>query len=255
MIINLFILFVKTIRFLFEKFFRHLYWLLNLLSIKNLSSLNIHFPVVIEGRGLLSIGKGSQLEKHSKLLVHKTATCVLGENTHLATNAEIRIAKNSNLSVGNHFLLEDYSRIFIDENWEFGNNVKIATHCAIFSREAGYCGILNIGNGCHIGDNTIIDVCGNITIGNEVAIGPNCVIYSHDHNYALLDMPAWKGGLIVKPVIIEKGAWIGSGVTILPGVTIGLRAVVAAGSVVTKDVPQNTVYGGVPARQIIKKND
>jgi acetyltransferase-like isoleucine patch superfamily enzyme len=255
MIINLFILFVKTIRFLFEKFFRHLYWLLNLLSIKNLSSLNIHFPVVIEGRGLLSIGKGSQLEKHSKLLVHKTATCTLGENTRLATNAEIRIAKNSNFSVGNQFLLENYSRMFIDKNWEFGNNVKIATHCAIFSREAGYCGILKIGDNTHIGDHTIIDVSDNIEIGRDVAIGPNCVIYSHDHDYTDTDKPAWKGGVIAKPVTIHSDAWIGSSVTILPGVKIGSRAVVAAGAVVTKDVPQNTVYGGVPARQIIKKND
>ena len=63
-------------------------------------------------------------------------------------------------------------------------------------------------------------------------------------------MPAWKGGLVSHPVTVEDGAWVGSGVTILPGVTIGKRAVVAAGSLITKSVESNTIVGGIPAKLI-----
>ena len=89
-----------------------------------------------------------------------------------------------------------------------------------------------------------------LPIGQSVAIGPNCVIYSHDHTYDSDAPAAWKGPLITKPVTIKDHAWIGSGVTILPGVTVGERAVIAAGSVVTKDVQPNSVYAGIPAKKI-----
>jgi acetyltransferase-like isoleucine patch superfamily enzyme len=56
--------------------------------------------------------------------------------------------------------------------------------------------------------------------------------------------------MFCKPIIIKQNAWVGAGATILPGVTIGENAVVAAGAVVSKDVPANTVVGGIPARVI-----
>ena len=135
-------------------------------------------------------------------------------------------------------------------DWSIGDEVQIATHCAIFSREGGVAGKVQIGDGTHIGDHSIIDCAANVIIGKEVAIGPNCVLYSHDHDYASDSSAAWKGGLICKDITIEDGAWVGSGVTILPGVTIGKRAVIAAGAVVTKDIPAHTIWGGIPAKQI-----
>lgn len=61
--------------------------------------------------------------------------------------------------------------------------------------------------------------------------------------------------LVVSPIVIESNVWIGAGATILPGVTIGENSVVAAGAVVTKDVPPNTIVGGVPAKFIKNVND
>lgn len=85
---------------------------------------------------------------------------------------------------------------------------------------------------------------GGITIEDHVLIGPRVNLVTENHP---LD-PADRSALITKPIVIRQNAWIGAAATILPGVTIGENAVVAAGAVVTADVPANTVVGGVPAK-------
>jgi acetyltransferase-like isoleucine patch superfamily enzyme len=87
---------------------------------------------------------------------------------------------------------------------------------------------------------------GGITIEDDVLIGPKVNLITENHP---LD-PADRRALICKPIVIKRNVWIGAGSTVLPGVTIGENAVVAAGAVVSKDVPANTVVGGIPARQI-----
>lgn len=89
---------------------------------------------------------------------------------------------------------------------------------------------------------------GGVTIEDGVLIGHNVVIATLDHN---LD-PNHRGNMIPAPIHIGKNVWIGANATICKGVTIGDGAVIAAGAVVTTDVPENTVFGGVPARQIKK---
>ena len=91
---------------------------------------------------------------------------------------------------------------------------------------------------------------GGITIGDNVLIGHNVVLATLNHN---LD-PEKRAGMYPSPISIGNNVWIGSNSTILPGVAIGENSVVAAGAVVTKDVPENTVVGGVPAK-IIKTID
>lgn len=87
---------------------------------------------------------------------------------------------------------------------------------------------------------------GGITIEDEVLLGPKVNLITENHP---LD-PSNRRALICKPILIKRNAWIGANATILPGVTIGENAVVAAGAVVSKDVPANTVVGGVPAKII-----
>lgn len=87
---------------------------------------------------------------------------------------------------------------------------------------------------------------GGIDIGDDVLIGPDVKILSVNHP---LD-PKNRRGVILKGVKIKRNVWIGAGVTVCPGVTIGENSVIGAGSVVTKDVPSNTVYAGVPAKFI-----
>lgn len=87
---------------------------------------------------------------------------------------------------------------------------------------------------------------GGITLEDDVQIGPRVNLTSENHP---LD-PAERKTVIPKGILIRRNAWIGAGVTILPGVTVGEHAIVAAGAVVSRDVPARTVVAGVPARVI-----
>jgi acetyltransferase-like isoleucine patch superfamily enzyme len=111
---------------------------------------------------------------------------------------------------------------------------------------------VNFGRFTTLGKNVFINhACsfldmGGITIEDHVLIGPRVNVVTENHP---LD-PSDRRSLITQPVVIKRNAWIGAGATILPGVTIGENAVVAAGAVVLKDVPANTLVGGVPAKFI-----
>ena len=104
-----------------------------------------------------------------------------------------------------------------------------------------------IGSGLEIIDATLADL---ITIGSRVTIAPRStiVVSSGPNNSKLKNIYNRKIGMI----IIEDDVWIGTGVIILPGVTIGQMSVIGAGSVVTKDVPEYTVVAGIPAKMMKK---
>jgi acetyltransferase-like isoleucine patch superfamily enzyme len=110
----------------------------------------------------------------------------------------------------------------------------------------------NFGRFITLGKNVFINhACsfldlGGITIEDDVLIGPKVNLITESHP---LD-PADRQTLLLKQIVIKRNAWIGAAATILPGVTIGENAVVAAGAVVSKDVPANTVVGGIPAKII-----
>lgn len=104
---------------------------------------------------------------------------------------------------------------------------------------------LKIGKHSSVGWFTLLDARGGITIGDNVTVASYCKIVTAKHD---IEDSLFKAS--VDPVVIEDYAWICTGAIILGGVTIGRGAVVAAGAVVTKDVPPMTVVGGIPARKI-----
>ena len=87
---------------------------------------------------------------------------------------------------------------------------------------------------------------GGITIDDNVLIAPKVSLLSEGHPVS----PENRQSLVPGHIHIKKNAWIGAGATILAGVTIGENAVVAAGAVVSKDVPDNTIVGGMPAKTL-----
>ncbi len=111
---------------------------------------------------------------------------------------------------------------------------------------------INSGRHIHLGENIFINfdctflALGGITIDDGVLIGPKVSLITENHPLE----PTQRQGLTAQPIYIKKNAWIGANATILPGVTIGENSVVAAGAVVTEDVPDNTVVGGIPAKII-----
>lgn len=106
---------------------------------------------------------------------------------------------------------------------------------------------LSIGNGSGIG--AFSNVPSDVTIGENVMIGQELLIYTSNHRTDRTDIPMREQGWTEqRPVVIGDDVWIGSRVTILPGVHIGNGAVIGAGAVVTKNVPPYEVWGGNPAR-------
>ena len=128
-----------------------------------------------------------------------------------------------------------------------GENVNVERHA-------------RFGRGVTLGDRSGIGINASIGeqthIGSDVMMGPDCVIYTRNHRFDRLDIPMREQGYgPVEPVEIGDDCWNGGRVTILPGVHVGNGAVIAAGAVVTKDVPPYAVVGGVPAKIIYNRKD
>lgn len=108
--------------------------------------------------------------------------------------------------------------------------------------------MLKIGNNVYINSNSLLMARGGITIEDDVLIAANVQLLSNNHDEYERQI------LTCKPIHIKKGAWIGAGASILPGVTIGKNAIVGAGAIVTKDIGDFEVAVGIPAK-VVKKLD
>lgn len=135
---------------------------------------------------------------------------------------------------------EEYNKILKEI---FGDNIGENSHLVAPFNGAAL-NKLKIGNDVFINANLLAMARGGITIEDDVQIAGNASLLSNNHD--LYDRQI----LLCKPIIIRKGAWIGANVTILPGVEVGKHAVIGAGSVVTKDVPDYGVVVGNPAKVI-----
>ena len=124
-----------------------------------------------------------------------------------------------------------------DKNSSFENNIYI-----------GKIKNISIGNNCQINENVFIQ---GAHIGNNVMIAPNVALLSNMHNHSRTDIPMnLQGKKKGVPSIIKDDVWLGRNVIIMPGVCVGKGSIIAAGAVVSKDVPEYCIYGGVPAKLI-----
>lgn len=118
-------------------------------------------------------------------------------------------------------------RVFPPFYADFGKNIRFGKNVFINSA-------------CYFQDQ------GGITIEDEVHIGPHCTLATVNHGIA----PDLRATMYPEPIVIGKNVWIGANVVVCPGITIGENSIIAAGAVVTKDVPDNVIAGGVPAKII-----
>ena len=134
------------------------------------------------------------------------------------------------------------------------NKFKLGAYSTIedFSAINNGVGSVIIGDRTKIGlSNTII---GPVSIGNDIRLAQNITLSGLNHNYTDVDLPIHVQGVSTAPIVIEDETWIGANVVILAGITIGKHCIVAAGSVVTKNVPSYSVAVGNPARVVKKYN-
>ena len=136
---------------------------------------------------------------------------------------------------------------------ELGENNRIMTGaylCSYVSNANTGEGIIT-GSDCWIGINAVLaSGQGGIFIGNNVLIGRNAAIVTGNHDFQRTDVPTTEQNYYGKPININDNVWVGANATLLGGVSVGEHSVIAAGSVVTEDVPAYTVAGGVPARKL-----
>ena len=113
---------------------------------------------------------------------------------------------------------------------------------------------LKIGSNVTLNEFIYISAFGEIEINKNTRIGAHTIIFSTDHEFKDLNIPIKDQGLVPGKVIIGENVWIGANVTILKGVKIGNNAIIGANSLINKDVPANSIVGGVPAK-IIKHRE
>jgi acetyltransferase-like isoleucine patch superfamily enzyme len=199
-----------------------------------LSILYQRFWQAFRGLGLrLTLGKSSGI-------------LFVGKNCKLIRKSRIRVGRS--LTLGDNVEINALSK----KGVRIGNNCSILKNsiieCTGVIRELGE-GLV-IGDGVGIAQNAFIQVRGNVTIGNKVIFGPGVSIFSENHNWQDNTRPIVDQGATRGDVIIGDECWLGANCIILAGVTVGKGAIIAAGSVVTKDVPPNEIWGGCPAKFI-----
>ena len=176
---------------------------------------------------------------------------MLGKGVSFFNITKIRFGKF--LKIGNYCYISALGRKGI----VFGNNVSIGA----FSRVIVSTSLNNlgdriiIGNNVGIGEYAYLGGAGGLEIGDECIIGQYLSCHPENHNYQDLSIAIRHQGVTRKGIKIENNCWIGSKVTILDGVTIGSGSIIAAGSVVTKSFPENSIIGGVPAKLIKTRTD
>ena len=157
---------------------------------------------------------------------------------------------HNNLRVGKHVFIGDRVVIFESNpsSVEFGNGVHLYSDILIESGDGGH---LIIGDEVHIQPHCFfLAYVGSIQIGARVEIAPNCAFYPYNHGTTLT------GPIRNQPCVTKGGirigddAWLGYGVVVLDGVSIGRGAIIGAGAVVTSDIPDNAIACGVPARVV-----
>ena len=157
--------------------------------------------------------------------------------------ADILPMNDGLINLGQRHIRSFFASMFLVKS---GVNIDIQK----YTRFSHFC---ELGNNSGIGEGSRL--YGKVLIGDDVMMGPQCWIYTQNHEFRYLDKPMrQQGPQREEPVVIGNDVWIGSRVTILPGVHVGNGVIIGAGAVVSKDVPDYAIVGGNPARILKYRN-
>ncbi|WP_374445259.1 DapH/DapD/GlmU-related protein [Epilithonimonas sp.] len=178
------------------------------------------------------------------LYLKKPKGMLLGKRVNFFNISKMKWGKF--LRLGN----DVYVSALAKQGIEFGDNVSIGAFSRIIvSTSFNDIGEkIKIGNNVGIGEFAYLGGSGGLEIGDECIVGQYLSCHPENHNYQNIEMPIRHQGVSRKGIKIGKNCWIGSKVTILDGVEIGDGCILAAGSVITKSFPENSIIGGIPAK-------
>lgn len=192
-----------------------------------------------------------------KALRNFTYRAILGRiGNKVDIQISVELINTDRIEIGNKVMISRYARlrnVGRDSKIIIGNGVKINRGADI----KVHCG----GNGCvEIGENTIIGAYSclsglHIKIGNDCLIAPHVGIFANNHVFTDPNRKIREQKHTYKGVVIEDDCWLGSGVKVMDGVTIGKGSVIGAGAVVTKSIPPYSIAVGVPAKVVGKRED
>ncbi len=175
-----------------------------------------------------------------------------------AIEKNVRLRFASNIQLGKNVYLDEGVYIHATPNGVTIGDGSIVMHGAIL-HVYNFRGLPNsgitIGQDSLIGEKTVIRGQGGVTIGDRVFTSPMTQLIAVNHIFDDPETPFVKQGITAEGIVIEDDCWLGANAVITDGVTVGRGSVVAAGAVVTKDVPPFSVVGGVPAKVIRKVGD
>ena len=129
-----------------------------------------------------------------------------------------------------------------------GVSLSVGMPTEVLDRRADV--VVSIGDRCFLGRGTSVVGRESIVIEDDVTIAPGVYVTDHNHAYGDVTVPIGQQYPVAAPVRIGAGSWLGVGVVVLPGTTIGRHVTVAAGSVVRGDVPDHSVVAGAPGRVV-----
>ncbi len=150
---------------------------------------------------------------------------------------------------GHHYFFADGGANF---RFDAGGRLTLRDRVWIEHHALIHCcgGQINIQSGFFLNRSSVLMCRKHISIGRDVLVADHVTIIDHDHGLMPLGVPYGERGYVEAAIHIGNFVWIGSHATVLKGVSIGDNAVIAAGSVVTKNVPTREVWGGIPARRL-----
>lgn len=177
-----------------------------------------------KSEGLIFLGKNCKIRFCHKISMGRTI--IIGDNVQINALSKEGVKFGNNVSINNNTIIECTGIIKqLGEGLVIGNNVGIAQNC-------------------------FIQVRSKVIIGSDVMFGPGVSIFSETHGFDNLNIPIIEQSTVRKGVLIEDNVWVGARAIILDGVSIGTGSIIAAGSVVNKNIPPLSIVAGIPAKVI-----
>ena len=188
----------------------------------------------------INVSRGAWLS----LRCQRAGVCFVGREVRVRFAARVEIGRFA--SIGDGAILSGLG----DDGLRIGSRTNVGAYSRlVVGTDVGRPGrYIDIGEGCGIGEYSSVGGSGGVRIGKNTIIGQYFSAHPENHNFDDLLRPIREQGTTRRPIAIGEDCWLGARVTVLGGVTIGRGSVVAAGAVVTRDVPPLSIVAGIPAR-------